>query len=55
MLDEAYGELPVRDEGEKDRLVKAELERLTPAYRSLTGSARPPINHREPVTRFAYF
>lgn len=54
VLDEAYNELPVQQEAEKDRLVKAELERLTPAYRNLTDAARPPINYSEPVTRFAY-
>ena len=54
VLDVAYFELPAQDEADKDRLVKTEFERLTPAYRNLTDASRPAINYSEPVTRFAY-
>jgi hypothetical protein len=54
VLDEAYNELPVEQDADKDRLVKAEIERLTPAYLNLTDASRPAINYSEPVTRFAY-
>lgn len=54
VLDQAYCELPAQQESEKDRLVKAEFDRLTPAYRNLTDANRPAINYSEPVTRFAY-
>jgi hypothetical protein len=54
VLDEAYQELPAEEEAEKDRLVKAEIARLTPEYRNLTDQNRPCINYSEPVTRFAY-
>jgi len=54
VLDDAYAKIHIQDEGEKDAVIKREIDNLSMEYGRLIDTRADCIDYSDPVKRFAY-
>jgi len=54
VLDDAYSEIELADDKQKDKAIKAKIELLSDKYKKLTSSVGTGIDYSDPIARFAY-